>query len=167
MFSYVISHNCHIHLATALAWQISDWIESIGQIGILCRRGYSILYFNFLQLLRSWSVLWFWKTIGRQSGARFKQDSRSRTFWCSCYPLGLQDSNWKYLVSFPFSRYSFIKSRSCLVFKQSTWEFIPHLDILEQIAGHKLILGSKEIKVYFWIANMFLFILCKHLWSGS
>ena len=68
-----------------------------------------------------------------QSVARFKQDSRSRTFWCSRYPLGLQDSNLKYLVSFPFSRYSFLRSRSCLVFKQSTWEWIPHLDILEQM----------------------------------
>ena len=72
-----------------------------------------------------------------QSRARLFQDSRSRTFWCSSYLLDWQDNNWKCLVSFPFSRYSFVKSRSCLVYKQSTLKSITHLDILEQILVNK------------------------------
>ena len=58
-------------------------------------------------------------------------------FDVSCYLLGWQDTNWKCLVLSPFSRYSFVKSWSCLVYKQSTWKSIPHLDILEQILVNK------------------------------
>ena len=59
-------------------------------------------------------------------------DTSATNFLNPC-PLGWQDTNQKCLVSFPFSRYSFVKSRSCRVFKRSIWKFILHLDIIEQI----------------------------------
>ena len=90
-----------------------------------------------------------------QSRARLKQDSRSRPFWCSRYPLGWQDSNWKYLVSFPFSIYSFVKSRSCLVFKKFTLAFITNLDILGQIVGNKFYFRFKQNLSFFKLQTCF------------
>ena len=84
-----------------------------------------------------------------QSRARLKQDSQSRPFWCSHYPLGWQDSNWKYLVSFSFSIYSFVKSRSCLVFKKFTLALITNLDILGQIVGNKCYFRFKQNLSFF------------------
>ena len=89
-----------------------------------------------------------------QSRARYSRFSRSRAFWCSHFPLGWQDPNS--LVSFPFSRFLFLKYWSRLV---STNSF-ENLDILDQtickFRFQKIFKPKKNTLGQLWIANIIL-----------